>query len=65
MIILITDILRGAGKTTSDEGRGSGIKINRKITLMLPHNNEDNGDADEVDKTCDTLKSCVLAGLHL
>ena len=31
----------------------------------IPHNDKDDADADGVDKTCDTLKSCVFAGLHL
>ena len=42
-------------------GKEEGIEICYKIL----HNDKDDGDADEVDKTCDTLKSCVLAGLHL
>ena len=60
-LVLNIDILWGAGQKSSDGGKEEGIKICYKI----PHNDKDNGDADEVDKTCDTLKSCVLAGLHL
>ena len=44
-----------------------GKEEGNEICYKIPHNDKDYGlgHADEVDKTCDTLKSCVLAGLHL
>ena len=60
-LILNIDILWGAGQKSSDGGKEEGIEICYKI----PHNDKDDGDADGVDKTCDALKSCVLAGLYL
>ena len=42
-----------------------GKEEGNEICYKIPHNDKDYGDADKVDKTCDTLKSRVLAGLHL